>query len=466
MFNDLVAVRTPRRSDALDGAVVDPATLRKRLLGTKGVDEAVVVKTCQRLEIYAYGPGADRAVPAVVDDAEWPADVRTRLIGTDVVEHLFRVAAGLESIVLGEDEILGQLRRARIDALEDGTLDGTLERVVSKALRVGERSRSETDLGRGTVSIGTVAVQRAADAYGDLGDATVVVLGAGEVASLVVRALGRRAESPAVAVVNRSPDRAHTMAAAVDGTVHPLDELETLLADADVLVTATGAPEPLLERDDITDHELVVVDLATPPDVAPGAATVSGITLLDLDDLDTSSPEGVEKRTAAIPAVERIIEEERVRLRREIRAESVDAAIGEIHRRAERIKRSETRRAIARLNRIEGLSAAGETAIEEFASSLTATLLHQPTSTLREAAADGDVQTVEALLRAFDDLGTQNRRERDAGDERERDAGDERVRDAGDERERDDGDERVRNAGDDGSDGRNPPIVERPSEVR
>lgn len=397
----VAAVTAPRRTDGVEGVErLDQATLRRRLREHSGVASAFALRTCQRVELYAEGPDARRDVDDVATALGLTDGVAARTIGRGAVEHLYRVASGLESVVLGEDEVLGQVRQARVDAREDGTLEGDLEEVVRSAIGVGERVRSETAIGDGHVSIGTIAVDRAAAALDGLADATVVVLGAGDVASLVVDALAAE-DVGEVVLGNRSLSAARSLAATIDGRARPLSALEDAIDDADLLVAATGAPEPVLERVDLANASLVAIDLATPPDVAPEAAGLPGVRRLDLDDLRETWAAEHDQRRGGVPEAERILEEELDRLARSLRARTVDDAIGRLHRRAATVQQREVDRAVARLEAEGECSPAVESVLEALASSLTASLLHEPTTAIREAAADGDEDAARRLLEAF-----------------------------------------------------------------
>ena len=394
---------------------LDESTARERLRSHPGVEEAYVVRTCQRYEFYARGSKAAPALAELVESLtpeDTPApDPQT---GDESITHLFRVACGLESGVLGENEILGQLRDGYKRASDDGTLDGPLNTIVLKALRVGERARTETAINEGTVSLGSVTVERAADLVGDLSGTTVLVIGAGEVAELVVKALGHRTKSAdSILVANRTLDRAADLAAAVDGRAIGLEDVSAHLDEIDVLVSATGAPERILTRTDLAGHDLAVFDLANPRDVDPEAAELPGVDLVGLEELFAVREDGLGRRKRAVPRVEALIEEERERLCKQLRAERVDDALGEIYSNAHALRERELDEALERLEGIdEGLTETQEETIRTFSEALINKLLHPKTTALRQAAANDDRGTVDAWLELLaDDEG-----ERDGGD--------------------------------------------------
>ncbi len=409
---------------------LEESTARERLRSRPGVEEAYVVRTCQRYEFYARGSKAGTALTELGESlatedgeslatADTPApNLRT---GEAAIIHLFRVACGLESGVLGEDEILGQLRDGYKRASDDGSLDGPLNTVVLKTLRVGERARNETAINEGTVSLGSVTVERAADRVGDLSEATVLVVGAGEVAELVIKALGHRTESTeSILVANRTLERAADLAADVDGQAFSLEDVPNYLTEADVVVAATGAPERVLAREDLAGHDLAVFDLANPRDVDPDVGSLPGVELVGLEELFAVREDGLERRERAVPRVEALIDEERERLCKQLRAERVDDALGKIYGNAHALRESELEEALDRLEGMdEGLTETQEETIRTFSEALINKLLHPKTTALRQAAANDDRQTVDAWL----ELLAGNDGERDGGDENGRDSG-------------------------------------------
>lgn len=385
--------------------------LRERLIDARGVEEAIAVRTCQRVELYARGDRASEVVVDVLaDEIDVGARTIVRLTGEEAVTHLFRVAAGLESGVLGEDEILGQLRGSYHRASEAGALGSALDTIALKALRVGERARAETGIGEGAVSLGSVTADLAEERLGGLEGASVAVLGAGEVAELVVAAIARRPERLGrVVVANRTLSGAEALADRVDGEAVPLELLPDALSGIDLLVSATGAAETVLSRGDLEGVDLLAIDLANPRDVDPTAGGLPGIELLPLDAVLSARTDGIESRRRAIPSVERIVNEERRRLRRQLRAERVDELLSEIYSRAHEIREAELTEALSTLEAMdEPFTERQEATLREFSVALVNTLLHPKTAALRQAAASGDRETVDAWLRLLDSDGHAN----------------------------------------------------------
>lgn len=394
-----------------------------------GADEALVLQTCQRFEVYAHGDDASGAIRRCL--GEYPdVDVEGRVFeGEAAVEHLIQVACGLESGILGEDEILGQVRDGYQLALDAGTLDGPLETTALKAIRVGERVRTETGINEGSGSLASVVSKRAAAAVEDLRTATVLIVGAGEISERVVKSLARREDAPEIRIANRTLSTAEalveTLAADVDrnagdGTdadrdaggadgadadwirAVSLSSVEPALSEADVLVSATGASEPVFGPADLRGESLVAYDLANPRDVDPDAGSLPGVDLTALPDLLSAWEEGVERRKEAVPEVEAIITEEIARLDEQLRADRIDNVVSHIRSETDRIRGEEVDRLITRLDAADcDLGPEHEEMIREFSNALVGKILHHPTKSLRKAAVDGDAEMIEAGLELF-----------------------------------------------------------------
>lgn len=377
-------------------ARIDQRTLLETLLEQSHVEEALVLGTCQRFEVFYRSDNSDGTpddIEAVLPDV---FDRGARRAGIDAVEHLLRIACGIESAVLGEDEILGQLRDARRIALDAGGLEGPLEATALRAIRAGERARSETKINEGTVSLGSLTVDHVRADRGSLSDATVLVIGAGEVAALVTHAFDRSDDTPkSILIANRTHSKAEQLAAAVDGRAVQFDDVNDYLSSVDIMVTATGSRDRIFVHDDLRGHDVMIVDLATPRDVEPSVADIGDVSLATIDELTTTRDTQLERRTAAVSAVTQIIVEECDRLETQLAAGQADDVLADVYTCCHQIRETELERAFERLRAIdEELSEQQAAVVEDLSETLVSNLLHHPATTLRENAIDGDLKAV------------------------------------------------------------------------
>ncbi|APW97748.1 glutamyl-tRNA reductase [Halobiforma lacisalsi AJ5] len=406
--------------DAQRDAVADLCSLPE-------IDEAYVLSTCNRVEAYVVGPDAAVGRAALeeffapVDDA---AIVRT---GHDEsLRHLLRVAAGLESVVLGEDQIMGQVRDAYEDARDAGGIGPMLDPAVTKAIHVGERARTETEINEGVVSLGSAATRLAAKER-DLEGADALVVGAGEMGRLAARSLADAGVAQ-LSVANRTLARAEALAEKLAGDADDdgygdedtetsalsLESVPSAAPEADIVVAATGSDEPVIEPGHLSDSEptaeaeaeteadveRVVVDLGQPRDVAPAAADLPTVAVYDLDDLESVTERTRRQRAEAAREVEGIVEREFDLLLEQYKRARADEAIAAMYESAERIKQRELEKALSRLD--DDLSPSQREVVESMADTLVSQLLAPPTTSLREAAAEDDWETIHTALQLFD----------------------------------------------------------------
>ena len=375
------------------------------LLAREGVDEAFALLTCNRAEAYVVtGSVTDgrRALegfaPDVRDGAITPMDHEESL------RHLMRVAAGLESLVLGEDQIIGQVKDAAEETRRAGGLGPVLEDALTKAVHVGERARTETAINEGAVSLGSAAVDLVASER-DVASARALVVGAGEMGTLTAHALAR-ADVDRLVVANRTLDAAVDVAEQVptdDARAVGLDALATAVADADVVIAATGSPDPVIEPETVSGaDETLVVDIAQPRDVSPDAADVDGVTVRDIDDLESVTRATRDRRETAARRVESMIDEEFERLIASYKRRQADEAVSAMYESAERVKRREVDTALAKLESQGSLTDDQRETVSALADALVGQLLAAPTKSLRDAAAEDDWATIQTAMRLFD----------------------------------------------------------------
>jgi glutamyl-tRNA reductase len=388
----------------------DTRTDLDALLAHAAVEEAYVLRTCNRSEAYVVTEEPDAGAEAL---AEFVADVpAAATVWTDhegSIRHLLRVAAGLDSMVLGEHAILGQVRSAYETARGVGAVGPVLEEAVPKAIHVGERVRSETAIGEGARSLGSAAVRFLADRV-PLDSATVLLVGAGEMSSTVASQLADR-EVGRLVVVNRSLPAAAELTASVDAPAEA-DEMTALadrLATADAVVAATGAADPLVDVGTALeagiagdDGPACIVDMGQPRDVAPPVDEVEGVSLHDLDDLRAVTERTHERRQTAAEAAERMVETELDHLLEQFKRKRADAVVAAMRRSADRVKRRELETALSKLDAQGEFTEAQRETVEALADALVGQLMAAPTKSLREAAAEDDWETIGTAIRLFD----------------------------------------------------------------
>ncbi|MDA8392521.1 MAG: glutamyl-tRNA reductase [Actinomycetota bacterium] len=376
------------------------------------VSEAVVLSTCMRTEVYAV---VERFHPAVMEVREVltslsglaPEDLSAYLYSywdQAAVSHLFEVAAGLDSAVLGEGEVLSQVRGSWDRARTEGTVGTVLSPLFRQAIEVGKRARSETGIARGTTSISAAAVALAASRLGRLAGRVVAVVGAGEMGAGMAQALsGAGAE---VLVANRTPQRAVELAAAVGGVPLPLGELPCVLPTVDVLLTSAQSASYLLDAEavegamrDRAGRPLLVVDVALPRNVDPAVGAVPGVTLLDLADLRSFAEKGRAERRREAARVAEIVAEEAERHAQEAEERRVAPLVQALHASAERVRCGELEHYRSRLGDLDSRQAE---AVDAMTKAIVAKLLHSPTVSLKAASgsAKGD-RLAETLAELF-----------------------------------------------------------------
>jgi glutamyl-tRNA reductase len=377
------------------------AKLLADLLATEHVDEAVVLSTCNRIEIYADVRKFHGGVQDVSDCLSLHTGVAHAELAEHLyvhyedraVQHLFSVGAGLDSMVVGEQQILGQLRDALQRAREEGAVGRTLGGLFEHALRTGKRVHAETsidDAGRSLVSVG---LDLAAETVGSLSAASVVLVGAGSMSALAGSRL-KRAGTRSITVVNRTAERGERLAATLDGRSVPPAQLVDAVADADVLVACTGAVGTVVTADLLraamqqrSDRPLFVLDLALPRDVDPDARSIAGVTVVDLDALRTVL-QGADL-VADVEAARRIVTDEVGEFLARQRSEQVAPTVVALRARAQEVVDAELSRLRSRLPELDP---AASREVELTVARVVDKLLHTPTVRIKELAnsAPGD----------------------------------------------------------------------------
>jgi glutamyl-tRNA reductase len=374
------------------------------LVAEDGVEEAYVLRTCNRVEAYVVAESAAVGRPALDRFfADVPEDAVVVTDHEESLRHLMRVAAGLESMVLGEDRVLGQVREAYEHARGAGGVGPVLEEAVTKAIHVGERVRTETAINEGVVSMGSAAAQYLDERVG-LSTATALVVGAGDIGSSVAKALDARGIDELV-IANRTVPNADHLAGAVDADAEAvgLDALHDAIERASVVVTATGAARPVIDRDAVDGTSPTwIVDMGQPRDVAPTVDDVEGVRRFDLDALERITAGTRERRREAAREAEEMIDAEFDHLLDRFKRKRADEVVAAMHESADRVKRRELERAIRKMEAEGGLTDEQREVVEALADSLVGQLLAAPTKSLRDAAAEDDWTTIATALQLFD----------------------------------------------------------------
>ena len=382
-----------------------------------GITELVILSTCNRLELYAYlTEDAASTYPNLfiplsdflVEVSDIPlAEFETHLYrysGLDVADHLCRVASGLDSMILGEPQILGQVIEAHELALKHGLVGQLLSAMFRTAIRAGKRARTETAIARNPASISSVAVKLAEQIVGDLATSCVVVVGAGEMGELAVEALRMRG-TQRIIVVNRTRQRALTLAERWGGEALSFERLDEALRQADIVITSTGAPHAIIDLAMVRtavaqrqDRPLVLLDIAVPRDIEPTVSEIQGVHLFDIDQLNARLENAVAERRNEIPNVERIVAQEIQLFADWLRGIDMMPVISDLRTKAEYIRQRELDRT---LRYLPDLDPQTRQHIEHLSLSIVNKLLHEPTRRLRAEAGNGHAAEYAQLARSL-----------------------------------------------------------------
>jgi glutamyl-tRNA reductase len=388
------------------------AALRE-LTETETIGEAAAISTCNRTELYLVVSDPVQAESEALGVLTRKADIPpTELLGhlyslrgEDASRHLLRVTAGLDSMIVGEAEIQGQVKRAYELALVEGATGPILNRLFRGALAAGGRARNETAIGERGVSIPSVAVEVAQRALGDLSERKVLMIGAGATAELVARALVARGVDT-VFVANRHHDRALGLAERFDGEAIRFETLPEQLVEVDVVVSTTNSPHHIIERDGLEQvmaereaRPLVLIDIAVPRDIEPGCRELAAVSVYDIDDIQQIVERNAGVREAEATRAEQIIEDELDRFQKWLASLEVVPTIAAMRERGDEV----VRRVLAENeNRWENLTDADRARMELMANAIASRILHEPTRRIKRAAGSDDAyQYVSAMRELF-----------------------------------------------------------------
>jgi glutamyl-tRNA reductase len=385
-----------------------PETTRA-LAAVPGVSECMIVSTCNRVELLAAVESPDTDLTGFfhrhfgLDPALLQPHIYQQH-DQNAVRHLFRVAASLDSMVVGEPQILGQVKEAFAVARASGTIAGQLEHLLQSAFAAAKKVRTETEIGSSSVSVASVAVDLARKIFGSLQGRTVFLVGAGKMSALAARHLVQQGAGT-ILVTNRTQERARLMADEFNGRVIPFDQLYDAVSEADIVISSTGAPHPIFRREHgqacmhrRRNKPMFFIDIAVPRDVDPAMGKLEGIFVYDIDDLQAVAAAHMAERSRVASDAETLIAQEVERFQQKQRTVNVAPAIVAMQQQAEEIRKAELRKIQSRLGTLSPDQVA---AVEALTRGLVNKFLHPPMQALKQAAREGNSARVDALCEAW-----------------------------------------------------------------
>ena len=403
--------------DLFEQFAIGEEALPKALAGVHGcrnISEAIVLSTCNRTEVYVYAEKFHGAYQDVRDFFAETAQIAPESFNdylyahydSDAIQHLFSVTCGLDSAVVGENEVQHQVKVAWERAREEGTCGTVINEAFRRALEVGKRVRTQTDLSRNSSSVAKACVEMANHQLGNLADQRILVLGAGEVGEGVATSLAKL-ETGHISFINRSFERANELAKRIDAEAIPFEKINEALSSCDVLLSSTASDSAIFDRarletimDGRKGKELLIIDIAVPRDVDPAVASIDGITLFDIDALwSFCTKNSLIGNDGAYLEAREIISEEVVRYLEQQSARQVAPLIAGFRNSAEEIRQAELKRFESRL---ASLSEEQRNTVESLTQGILGKILHEPTIAMNEAAGSprGD-RLAEALRELF-----------------------------------------------------------------
>ena len=375
--------------------------------------EMVILSTCNRIEIYSTSSelSFDTLENFLSDTRDVSVDEIRRYLyrfqDVDAVQHLYEVAAGLDSLVIGEPQILGQVTKALELARGQNTVGSILNRLFQAAIHTGKRARTETAISRNPASVSSLAASKAEKAIPNIAEAQVVVLGAGEMAELAVEALRQRGANR-ILVVNRTLERAQALVQRWDAQAATFENIHTALASADILISSTGAPHTLITREMVKeamstrfDRPLVLIDIAVPRDIDPDANEIQNVRLYDMDNLNDQLENSLAERLAEVPQVKAIVEQEVIAFEEYMQSLKMIPIIADMRQQAEAIRQSVLKK---NLSKLPDLTDAERERIEAMTQALVKKILDAPTNCLRAEAASPRASEYATLARSLFNL--------------------------------------------------------------
>lgn len=395
-------------------AFKDKPKALEELRSLKNVEECMLLQTCNRIELFIVTEEAEKTVESAKNflakraqsNAEEAYKAVETSIDNDTFNHLLRVTSGMESMVIGEDQILNQTWGAYLEADNAKTLGPILKHLFNRAMTVGRRVRNETGINKGAVSIGSAAVELAVNLLGTLEDKKILVMGAGDIGTLVAKALARRCLSP-IFIANRTYDRAVKLAEELRGQAVKFNQFEEVLVDADVVICSTAAPHYLLTKEIVSrlmsrrtnKNSLIIIDISNPRNVEKAVQEVEPAKLYNIDDLQLIAEKNKAAREKSIEKAAKILDEEILILNDDMKSLSVRLIVSAILSQAEKVRKKELATALTMLGKVDEKQ-------KQILEDMTSILLKQTfipiVENLRIAAINGEEQVIDTAVKLFE----------------------------------------------------------------
>ena len=372
------------------------------------VYECVVLKTCNRVEIYVVSPKSSSVLFSFAKEMGASTHIIDFYGHDESLEHLLRLSGGLESMIVGEDQILGQIKDLYAYCKKKGTTGKILDTAFDKAIQVGKRIRNETRINKGSVSIGSAAVDLAEDILEGLTGKSVLVIGAGEIGVLVAKALAEK-DIEAIYIANRTFKKAEEIAYELGGYAVKLNDVQAQLKNADVVISGTGAPHYILTREMIEKtmserdktRKLLLIDIANPRDIEESVAELENVELCNIDNLRVISEKTLKMRKEEAKKAEDIIQEEIRLLNLQYKRQRADKIISDLYRQVYDVRINEREKAVNRLSAYHTIGKIETEVLDDLTHSIANKILAEPTKVLRQAAELENEEFLDVVSRIF-----------------------------------------------------------------
>ncbi|HOG73448.1 MAG TPA: glutamyl-tRNA reductase [Methanofastidiosum sp.] len=363
--------------------------LIKQICSETGVTGCVILTTCNRTEIFA---SADRGesiegiillLKDICSDVENYLEVST---GTEVIRHIFRVVSGLESLIIGEDQILAQVKNNYFECRDECSTNSLLDIIFNQAIRVGKLVRTKTEISKGGVSVGSAAVTLAENIFGSLQGKKILIVGAGEMSCLIAKSLSSKGLK-GVYVSNRNYETARNIAETIGGQALKFDYLMDHIKVSDLVITATSAPHTIIHKQDVQEilkerkNDLVIIDIAIPKDVDDAVGQLEGVHLYNIDSLSEIAKENMELRREEAEKASIIVEDELIKIETKLKGMFIESYVADVWQKAEEIRKTELERALKMLNLNDEKDIK---ILEDLTRAIVSKILHKPVKELRE----------------------------------------------------------------------------------